>query len=163
MRAALQIGDAPPPSRTGPLTRRRPCRLIGRNAKGSSMFSKTDTAPAPARAPNPNAGKSVLASDLRITGDITSTGSVEVFGEIEGTLNARGLTIGTEGVVKGTVSAETVEVALSGGHQRAGVEVDGHRGVSRGSRAGRGHLERPRAFAGVGHRPAAERHRSGHR
>jgi cytoskeletal protein CcmA (bactofilin family) len=74
------------------------------------MFSKTDTAPAPARAPNPNAGKSVLASDLRITGDITSTGTVEVFGEIEGTLNARGLTIGNEGVVKGTVSAETVEV-----------------------------------------------------
>lgn len=83
------------------------------------MFSKTDPAtPAtqPPRAPNPNAGKSVLASDLRITGDISSTGSVEVFGEIDGTLAARSLMIGSEGSVKGSVSAETIEVkgALDG-------------------------------------------------
>ena len=77
------------------------------------MFSKPDTAPsAPqsGRAPNPNAGKSVLASDLKITGEITSTGAVEVFGDIDGTLTARSLLVGGEGAVKGTVSAETVEV-----------------------------------------------------
>jgi cytoskeletal protein CcmA (bactofilin family) len=77
------------------------------------MFSKTDpAAPAtqPPRAPNPNAGKSVLASDLRITGEISSTGAVEVFGEVDGNLSARNLMIGNEGSVKGTVSAETIEV-----------------------------------------------------
>lgn len=78
------------------------------------MFSKTDPAPPPAatpsRASNPNAGKSVLASDLKISGDITSTGAVEVFGEIDGNLSARNLMIGTEGSVKGTLSAETIEV-----------------------------------------------------
>lgn len=77
------------------------------------MFSKPDTPPAApqtTRAPNPNAGKSVLASDLRITGEITSTGAVEVYGDIEGNLAARNLLIGGEGAVKGTVSAETVEV-----------------------------------------------------
>lgn len=83
------------------------------------MFSKTDpAAPAsqPQRAPNPNAGKSVLASDLRITGEISSTGAVEVFGEIDGNLAARSLMIGSEGSVKGSVSAETIEVkgALDG-------------------------------------------------
>ena len=83
------------------------------------MFSKTDPlAPTaqPQRAPNPNAGKSVLASDLRITGEISSTGSVEVFGEIDGNLAARSLMIGSEGSVKGSVSAETIEVkgALDG-------------------------------------------------
>ncbi len=77
------------------------------------MFSKPDTAPAApqtSRATNPNAGKSVLASDLRITGEITSTGAVEVYGDIDGNLSARNLLIGGEGAVKGTVSAETVEV-----------------------------------------------------
>jgi cytoskeletal protein CcmA (bactofilin family) len=83
------------------------------------MFSKTDpAAPSapPPRAPNPNAGKSVLASDLRITGEISSTGAVEVFGEIDGNLAARSLMIGNEGNVKGSVSAETIEVkgALDG-------------------------------------------------
>lgn len=77
------------------------------------MFSKPDTAPAapqPGRATNPNAGKSVLASDLKITGEITSTGAVEVYGDIDGTMTARSMLIGGEGAVKGTVSAETVEV-----------------------------------------------------
>ena len=54
--------------------------------------------------------KSVLASDLRITGEISSTGTIEVLGEIEGNLTARGLIVGAEGRVNGTVSAETVEV-----------------------------------------------------
>mgnify|MGYP001413967604 CR=1 FL=1 len=83
------------------------------------MFSKPDTAPAApqsGRAPNPNAGKSILASDLRITGEVSSTGSIEVFGEVDGNLTARSLMIGGEGSVKGTVSSETVEVkgALDG-------------------------------------------------
>lgn len=74
------------------------------------MFSKTDT-PAPAQRPiSPNAAKSVLGSDLVITGDVTSTGSVEIHGQLDGNVTARGLIIGNDGVVNGTVSAETVEV-----------------------------------------------------
>ncbi len=72
------------------------------------MFSKTDT-PAP-RPSNPNATKSVLGSDLTVIGDVTSTGSVEVHGLLDGNLTARGLVVGTDGSVKGTVTAETVEV-----------------------------------------------------
>lgn len=85
------------------------------------MFSKTadqTTAPngAPLSAatrPSLNAGsdaRSVLAQDLRITGEITSTGSIEILGDIEGTISARSLVVGAEGRVKGQVSAETVEV-----------------------------------------------------
>lgn len=75
------------------------------------MFSKPDQpAPASPRPASANAGKSVLGSDLRITGDVTSTGTVEIHGVIDGNLAARGLVIGSEGEVKGTVSAETVEV-----------------------------------------------------
>jgi len=80
------------------------------------MFSKTPeptAAPVTPTAPNRGTGpntKSVLAQDLRITGEITSTGTIEVLGEIEGNLTARGLIVGLEGRVAGTVSAETVEV-----------------------------------------------------
>jgi len=76
------------------------------------MFSKPDPAPiAPGTPARPPAvSKSVLASDLRITGEISSTGTIEVLGEIEGNLTARGLIVGAEGRMNGTVSAENVEV-----------------------------------------------------
>lgn len=79
------------------------------------MFSKTPDptsapiSPAPRTATGGNT-KSVLAQDLRITGEISSTGTIEVLGEIEGNLTARGLIVGAEGRMTGTVSAETVEV-----------------------------------------------------
>lgn len=81
------------------------------------MFSKTadpTTTPAPA-VPRPsaqgaNAGRSVLGADLRITGEVTSTGSMEVLGEIDGNLTAQGLVIGQEGRVKGSVTANMVDI-----------------------------------------------------
>lgn len=76
------------------------------------MFSKTadpTSAPAvPARSGSNT--RSVLAQDLRITGEITSTGSIEILGDVDGTLTARGLIVGAEGRVTGTVAADTVEV-----------------------------------------------------
>ncbi|MBA3909115.1 MAG: hypothetical protein C0524_04325 [Rhodobacter sp.] len=81
------------------------------------MFSKTadpTAAPSPSvpRPANPgaNAGRSVLGTDLRITGEISTTGSVEVLGEIDGNITAHGLIIGQEGRVKGSINAATVEV-----------------------------------------------------
>jgi cytoskeletal protein CcmA (bactofilin family) len=79
------------------------------------MFSKTADPTSPPSVPRPsapggNAGRSVLGADLRITGEIVTTGSVEVLGEIEGNITAHGLLIGQEGRVKGSVMADTVEV-----------------------------------------------------
>lgn len=78
------------------------------------MFSKTaDPTSAPARPStgNPSANnRSILSSDLRISGEISSTGTVEVLGEVEGTISAHGLIIGSEGRVKGQISADQVEV-----------------------------------------------------
>ena len=79
------------------------------------MFSKTSdptSAPAVPRpsAPGSNTARSVLGADLKITGEITSSGSVEVKGEIEGNITANGLSIGQEGRVKGSINAHTVEV-----------------------------------------------------
>ena len=78
------------------------------------MFSKTaDPTSAPTArpaTPGSNSARSVLGPDLRITGEITSTGSVEVLGEIDGNITANGLIIGQEGRVKGSVSAHSVEI-----------------------------------------------------
>lgn len=71
------------------------------------MFSKTDS---PSPAPRANGTKSVLGADLVITGDVTSTGAVEIHGQLDGNLTAQGLIVGSDGTIKGTVSAETVEV-----------------------------------------------------
>jgi cytoskeletal protein CcmA (bactofilin family) len=77
------------------------------------MFTKTEPMNSPATAPTLRPGansKSILASDLRITGEIVSTGQIEVLGEVEGNLVAKGLLIGTEGRVVGTVTSDIVEV-----------------------------------------------------
>lgn len=77
------------------------------------MFSKTaDTPAAPPRPPtDPGSNtRSVLAADLKITGDVRSSGTVELMGEVEGTLEAHTLTIGGEGLVNGDVAADTVEI-----------------------------------------------------
>ena len=74
------------------------------------MFNKTaDPTMAPSK-PTSNANKSVLANDLKIVGEVTSGGSIEILGEVDGNLTAHGLIVGTEGRVSGTVRAETVEV-----------------------------------------------------
>jgi len=72
------------------------------------MTSTTDT-PMPTRTPSA-ASRSVLAGDLKIKGDVTSDGTIEVLGEVDGKITARALIVGAEGRVKGAVSAETVEV-----------------------------------------------------
>jgi cytoskeletal protein CcmA (bactofilin family) len=69
-------------------------------------LSPTPASPVPARA----AGKSVLAPDLTITGNITAVGSVEIQGQIEGTLKAQSVIIGQDGRFKGAVTAENLEV-----------------------------------------------------
>lgn len=79
------------------------------------MFSKTaDPTGAPTRpAASGNVSsnnRSILSSDLKITGEVTSTGTIEVLGEVDGTVSANGLIIGAEGRVTGQVNAETVEV-----------------------------------------------------
>jgi len=57
-----------------------------------------------------NATRSILGADLRVSGEISTTGSVEVLGEVDGNIGAAGLIIGQEGRLKGTVQAGLVDV-----------------------------------------------------
>jgi cytoskeletal protein CcmA (bactofilin family) len=76
------------------------------------MFSKTDATAAPPRPASAaaSASKSVFSSDLRITGEVSSAGTLEIQGEVDGNVSARALLIGSEGRVSGTVQADSIEV-----------------------------------------------------
>ncbi|MDN5787708.1 polymer-forming cytoskeletal protein [Pseudorhodobacter sp.] len=60
--------------------------------------------------PSTNAGKSILASDLKITGDIISKGTIEVMGEVDGSVSAQSLLVSHEGGIKGSIAADTVDL-----------------------------------------------------
>ncbi len=76
------------------------------------MFSKTaDPTSAPARPAGLGGNtRSVLGADLKIVGEVTSTGQVEVLGEVEGTIQAQALIVGAEGKVNGDIAADVVEI-----------------------------------------------------
>src|SRR5262245_7500314 len=54
---------------------------------------------------------SILARDLRVTGNVHSDGDIQVDGSVEGDIRTGRLTIGESGRVRGAVEAETVTVA----------------------------------------------------
>lgn len=54
--------------------------------------------------------KSYLSPDLQITGEIRSSGDIEVNGAIEGEISCRNLTIGQEAAFQGQAIAEQVQV-----------------------------------------------------
>ena len=76
----------------------------------NTKTAETDVPPRnPTRSTAPG-GRTVLASDIRLNGDLSSTGTVEILGEVSGDITAHTLIVGAEGQVKGSVSAEAVEV-----------------------------------------------------
>lgn len=78
------------------------------------MFTSSSADSASAVVPRPPASgsnsRSILSADLKITGDIRSTGAVEILGEVDGTVSVQSLTIGAEGRVSGDIIADQVEI-----------------------------------------------------
>lgn len=65
----------------------------------------------PKRAPAVSrSGPSIISADVKMTGSVTSTGELDINGNIEGDVRAMALTIGETGAVKGEVIAESVVV-----------------------------------------------------
>ena len=63
-----------------------------------------------ASAPKPKPAASVLSSDLHITGNIKTTGDIQVEGSVEGDIRAHLLTIGETATIKGGVVADDVVI-----------------------------------------------------
>lgn len=78
--------------------------------------AKSTAAPAPAAsdfkpsAPKPKASPSTLSNDLTITGNVKTTGDVNIEGNIEGDIRAHMLTVGETAVVKGEIVADDIVV-----------------------------------------------------
>lgn len=73
------------------------------------MFNKTAD-PTSGPLTRPSNTKSVFASDLKISGEVSSAGDIEMAGEVDGNISARSLSVNGEGRMNGSVRAETVEV-----------------------------------------------------
>ena len=86
-----------------------------------SALPDTDAKTMPPIAPPRPAGRSVLAADLRITGDIVAEGAVEVMGEIEGSVRAKTFLVAQDGRMTGTVTADSVEVR---GNMQGGITCE---------------------------------------
>ena len=76
----------------------------------STKPAETDMALRTPPRPTVPGGRTVLAADIRLSGDLSSSGTVEILGEVSGDISAQTLIVGAEGLVKGSVSAEAVEV-----------------------------------------------------
>ncbi len=63
-----------------------------------------------ASAPKPKPPASVLSSDLHITGNLKTTGDIQVEGTVDGDIRAHLLTIGESATIKGEVVADDVVI-----------------------------------------------------
>ena len=63
-----------------------------------------------ASAPKPKPPASVLSSDLTITGNLKTSGDIQVEGTVEGDIRAHLLTVGETATIKGEVVADDVVV-----------------------------------------------------
>ncbi|MFG6528971.1 MULTISPECIES: polymer-forming cytoskeletal protein [unclassified Sulfitobacter] len=79
--------------------------------------SNASASPAPAKqsefkasAPKAKPPASVLSSDLHVTGNMKTTGDVQVEGTVEGDIRAHLLTIGETATIKGEVVADDVVI-----------------------------------------------------
>jgi cytoskeletal protein CcmA (bactofilin family) len=94
---------------------------VDRKEKSMAMFSKgsspsqpgvdevmapTVVSPAPTVPNTADNSVSTIASDMKITGDVTCSGVIRIEGQVEGSVKgARQVLIGRQGMVKGDVSA----------------------------------------------------------
>ncbi|KUJ80770.1 hypothetical protein AVO45_06990 [Ruegeria marisrubri] len=89
-----------------------PASKAPETAKPAAPAAPASPAPAESKAaaPKPKPPASVLSSDLHITGNIKTTGDIQVEGTVEGDIRAHLLTIGETATIKGEVTADDVVI-----------------------------------------------------
>lgn len=79
-------------------------------APESAMTTKPMTDYAAPSAPKAKPPASVLSSDLTITGNIKTTGDIQVEGTVEGDIRAHLLTVGESATIRGEIVADDIVV-----------------------------------------------------
>ncbi|MEL6773720.1 MAG: polymer-forming cytoskeletal protein, partial [Pseudomonadota bacterium] len=69
-----------------------------------------DKAPAPSFPAKPKPSPSLLSSDLTVTGNVVTSGDIQIEGTVEGDVRAHLLTVGESAVIRGEITAEDVVV-----------------------------------------------------
>ncbi len=74
------------------------------------MFTKNKETPTTAKATktSTNAVPSIIGADVIILGNVSSQGTIQLDGKIEGEINIKHLTVGNQGWVDGSITAEEV-------------------------------------------------------
>ncbi len=83
-----------------------PSNMAPSPAPLTNSSSSASAAPKPA----PSAVPSIISADLKIVGNMHSSGDIQVDGQVEGDVLSRTLTIGEGAIVKGSVRGETVRI-----------------------------------------------------
>jgi cytoskeletal protein CcmA (bactofilin family) len=92
--------------------------MFSKSSKSPNGATPAYTAPAaisetPKPLPNRNAAPSIISADLKIVGDLTSAGDIQIDGHVEGDINSRTITIGEAAQVTGSISGDTIRVCGS--------------------------------------------------
>ena len=73
--------------------------------------------------PARNAGPSIISADLKIVGNLSSAGDIQIDGSVEGDIQSRTVTIGEAANVTGSITGDTVRVCGSVNGQIKGQTV----------------------------------------
>jgi cytoskeletal protein CcmA (bactofilin family) len=86
--------------------------MFSRQNKDDDTYSSDETGTLKVTPSVPKAGDipSIIASDLKIVGNLVCGGSVEIEGEVEGNVTCNQVTVRRTGVVKGDVVAESIQI-----------------------------------------------------
>ena len=74
------------------------------------MFSKTSKASGKKAQAEKASPPSIISTDMRIVGDLSSEGEIQIDGAVDGDIRSKTLLIGETAIIKGEIAADTVNV-----------------------------------------------------
>lgn len=78
--------------------------------EGPGITPAQDAVRSASSKPSARVGASIICSDMKITGSITSDGALQIDGSVDGDVQAGDITIGSTGLVTGEIKSDTLRV-----------------------------------------------------